>query len=474
LEQTTTAAEFYENAPCGLILTTADDIVTMVNATFLEWSGFARDEVVGSDFHSLLDTGSQAFYATSFQADLWARGSMSEVAFRLLRADGTPAPILLNASLAPAPEGERGAVRLAVFDSTVRHDYEREMLSAKRLAERSESSIRVLQEASALFLAASTEQELAAAVATSAREAFDAFDSAVVMYGDDGRLIVVEGEHLEPTLVGLSGALPTKVAELASSRAVAVTSLDEAYRLSTRAGDLLRSVRAEAYSAIAIVDGETILGAVVCLFGRPRTLDEHQMALYRALARQAGLVLARIRLQRELENLARHDHLTGLANRSVLEDRLSHVLAVSRRSGTPTALIFVDLDDFKRINDELGHGMGDYVLKTVAGRIGCAVRDVDTVARFGGDEFVVLLESADQSAALAVAERITEQIRRPIVDLPADFAVTASAGVAVYLPQSSSDESGDLLVQRADAAMYEAKRAGADRITLAVVEAPAA
>jgi diguanylate cyclase (GGDEF)-like protein/PAS domain S-box-containing protein len=456
--------DLFEHAPCGLLLTTADDIITRVNATFLEWTGYRRRDVIGRDFHGLLDPGSQAFYGTRYQADLWGREEMKEVAFQLVRADGSQMPILANARLVTSAVGERDGVRLAIFDSTARHDYERQMLEAKRQAETSEASLRVLQDASALFLGAMDETELADALGATARDAFAASDVAVVLY-EQGDYRAVHGEHLMPMLTALQAELPEKSAEVFHASMSTVSSLDDAYRLSTRAGDLLRASRAEAFTAVPIRAGDTVLGVLVCLFGRPRTFDQRSTDLHNALARQAGLVLSRVQLQAALERQAMHDHLTGLANRNLLDERVSHALAMARRGHEPVALIFTDLDGFKRINDDLGHRVGDGVLQTIARRMSGVVRDIDLVGRFGGDEFLVVCENTDGAAALLVSERLCAEISKPIEGLPAGYSVTASVGIAVS--SSENEESGDSLILRADAAMYESKRSGGDRSTLA-------
>jgi len=458
--------DLFEHAPCGLLLTTADDVITRVNATFLEWTGYRRQDLIGRDFHGLLDPGSRAFYGTRYQADLWGREEMKEVAFELVRADGSQMPILANARLVTSALGEREGVRLAIFDSTARRDYERQMLEAKRQAETSEASLRVLQEASAMFLGASDETELADALAASARDAFAASDVAVVFY-DQGGYRAVHGEHLMPMLTALQAELPEKSAEVFRSELSTVSSLDDAYRLSTRAGDLLRAARAEAFTAVPIRDGDTVLGVLICLFGRPRTFDQRSTDLHNALARQAGLVLSRVQLQAALERQAMHDPLTGLANRNMLDERISHALAMARRSHEPVAVIFTDLDGFKRINDDLGHRVGDYVLQTIAKRMGGTVRDIDLVGRFGGDEFLVLCENTHGEGALLITERLCAEIRQPIDDLPEGYAVSASVGIAVFAPDHSPEESSDSLILRADAAMYASKRAGGDRATLA-------
>jgi diguanylate cyclase (GGDEF)-like protein len=122
------------------------------------------------------------------------------------------------------------------------------------------------------------------------------------------------------------------------------------------------------------------------------------------------------RSEERLHHLAFHDPLTGLPNRRLFVDHLGHALKLTRRQGNRVAVLFMDLDQFKVVNDSLGHEVGDLLLTVVAQRLGRCLRPEDTLARFGGDEFVVLLEAVgDPAEAVRVAERITEELRRPFV-----------------------------------------------------------
>jgi diguanylate cyclase (GGDEF)-like protein/PAS domain S-box-containing protein len=166
----------------------------------------------------------------------------------------------------------------------------------------------------------------------------------------------------------------------------------------------------------------------------------------------------RKRLESKLIHDALHDPLTGLANRVLLRDHLERALARNRRSPRTAALLFVDLDDFKQVNDSFGHAAGDQILVQVAGRLADAARADDVVARQSGDEFAMLLDGIDDDrAATAAAERILRELRRPIQLGGRSIVVGGSIGVAVASDRSTTAE--DLLVQ-ADAAMYAAKGLG--------------
>lgn len=170
-----------------------------------------------------------------------------------------------------------------------------------------------------------------------------------------------------------------------------------------------------------------------------------------------------------IEQLAHFDALTGLANRSLLDDRLSRLVAASRRNASPLSVLLFDLDGFKGVNDTLGHAAGDALLAEVARRaLGC-VRDSDTVGRLGGDEFLVLLPDTDREGARSVAQKILEAVARPFDLAAGRVSVSASVGGS-FLPESAGDADG--LVQSADRALYESKRLGRDRYSEAPLPGP--
>jgi diguanylate cyclase (GGDEF)-like protein len=181
----------------------------------------------------------------------------------------------------------------------------------------------------------------------------------------------------------------------------------------------------------------------------------------------------------QILQLSLHDPLTQLANRALLHDRLALTLAANRRSSCHGALLFIDLDNFKPVNDLYGHHAGDLVLIEVANRLNCSVRLVDTVARLGGDEFVVLITELKQdqvmakSYALAIAEEIRLSLAQPyVLQLQGDHEeahivehhCTASIGVVLF---DGNIGSGDEILEHADKAMYQAKEAGRNRIEFA-------
>ncbi len=169
-------------------------------------------------------------------------------------------------------------------------------------------------------------------------------------------------------------------------------------------------------------------------------------------------VSERVRYEEQLERQANYDSLTGLPNRNLFNDRLAQAILQARRSGSEFGLVLVDLDQLKRINDSLGHDIGDRVIVAAGRRIAEALRTGDTVARLGGDEFVVLLQGpTDEQTATTVATRLLNFVGTPIRIEAHEFSLTASLGIALY-PRDGSD--GATLLRNADAALYSAKEEG--------------
>jgi diguanylate cyclase (GGDEF)-like protein len=165
----------------------------------------------------------------------------------------------------------------------------------------------------------------------------------------------------------------------------------------------------------------------------------------------------RVLLHQQLSAQATHDSLTGMPNRLLLFDRMEHALRATARTGQRLAVLFVDLDGFKTVNDRLGHQAGDEVLVLVAQRIGEAVREADTVARLGGDEFVILCEKVSEPGQpVEIAQRVIAALSRPFVVGAGAASISASVGIS---EAGGSDGPSELLM-RADQAMYASKQRG--------------
>ncbi|MEK6671174.1 MAG: GGDEF domain-containing response regulator [Nitrospirota bacterium] len=176
------------------------------------------------------------------------------------------------------------------------------------------------------------------------------------------------------------------------------------------------------------------------------------------LARAIRYAIERKRFEEHLTYLAQYDHLTGLVNRILFRDRLVQATARSKRMQQMIGLMLLDLDRFKLVNDTFGHDMGDELLKAVSERLKTCVREVDTVARMGGDEFTIILEGvSSEQNVLVVAKRITESIATPFELKGHCISIGISIGITIY-PQD--DHPVDELLKHADTAMYQAKQQG--------------
>jgi diguanylate cyclase (GGDEF)-like protein len=205
-------------------------------------------------------------------------------------------------------------------------------------------------------------------------------------------------------------------------------------------------------------DGRVIGSLILSSFRQGRVFSRAEQDMLLSFAEHASLALTDARRVDAMLHQALHDALTGLPNRALFTDRLQHALTQGRRRGTGCAVIFLDLDRFKTVNDSLGHAAGDELLIAVARRIDDSLRSADTAARLGGDEFAVLLEDlADAQEAAIVAQRITEALRTPLVLQGREMFVSASVGIACGRDGASE------LLRKADVAMYRAKAQGKGR-----------
>ena len=379
--------------------------------------------------------------------------------------------------VAPIVSGMRTFGRLAVLEKgrVFRPHERRSLLSYARLAAAALDSATAVAEARRQAGTASTllrlstalgqvmtSDEMATVLARAVPEVIDC-DRAVVVLADQrsGRSRIA-GAYGYPTAV--HERLVTTEFDLPPSAPpghVEILRFDEADE--PIATELMRASGSVAAALVPmVVDGVTAGQVVAAVTERPERLAHtadledrlRGIASLGAAAARNGMLVDTIRHQ------ATHDALTDLPNRVLILDRLSQLLKRRRRGGRPTAVLFLDLDGFKDVNDTLGHEAGDRLLQATAQRLRKAVREADTVGRLGGDEFVVVVDGDEAGPTPeAVAERILAQLRQPFpLDDGRSLTVTASIGIAV----GAVGEAGDLL-RDADVALYEAKAAGKSR-----------
>ncbi len=204
-------------------------------------------------------------------------------------------------------------------------------------------------------------------------------------------------------------------------------------------------------------------GTVVVAIPTPAPIDDTVARLAATLVAHAGTTIENVSLMHELVRRAGTDPLTGVANRRRFMEQAGREVARSRRRSSPYSVLMVDIDHFKRVNDEHGHGVGDEVLQVVAARMSAALREADLLARYGGEEFIILLPDATPSSATEAAERIRTLF--DVVPIQTDagpLSVTVSVGVALGLEHDLDD-----VIERSDQALYEAKESGRNRVVTA-------
>jgi diguanylate cyclase (GGDEF)-like protein len=211
-------------------------------------------------------------------------------------------------------------------------------------------------------------------------------------------------------------------------------------------------------AAIILIKGKGDPYGVIGVASRTlREFTSQDVNFMQAIANVLANAIERRTAEDRVQHEALHDPLTGLPNRNLFLDRLKHALAQASRRGTALAVLFLDLDQFKRVNDSLGHAAGDELLASVAPRLEQALRPGDTVARFGGDEFAILAEDiGDERGATRIAERLAEGLTRPFVVRQREHFVSASTGISI----GSGGEAPEALIRDADAALYRAKDRG--------------
>jgi diguanylate cyclase (GGDEF)-like protein len=258
--------------------------------------------------------------------------------------------------------------------------------------------------------------------------------------------------------------MPRDLAVDRLARHVLIT--DEPLRLDARSGRLdpagqarLAELGGGSALLVPLSTGGRVVGmAELASRSDGRHFHAGEIAWLRTMANQAAGALENASLVRQLRDAAETDTVTGVYSHRHLQDRIRQETARAARSGSPLSVLMVDLDDFKRVNDDYGHQAGDRVLRAIAGALRAAVRTSDVVARYGGDEFVVLMPDTDGAEAARVAQRAAEAVAakaHPMTD-GTEVHVTCSAGLALY-PRDGN--SARRLLRSADAAMYTHKRA---------------
>jgi diguanylate cyclase (GGDEF)-like protein len=353
-----------------------------------------------------------------------------------------------------------GRRTLALFDATDRWAFENELQSEHSLAQRTQKRLELVINASIAFTEAASEAELAYVLAETAASAYAAEQSVVYLLDGENAFRRIAGTN---PFDEFSDVTELTRQALVLRTVVKVSGVEAAAALSPSIAEAFTATGVQAIIVAPIRLPDQLLGVLGVFFHHPRQFDEQASPLADALAGQAARAMSSIRLQRRLEHAAMHDETTGLPNRRFLEDRTSRAHS---RNDTVRAVLFVDLDGFKAVNDAMGHQAGDALLSEVAERLRATVRDSDLVARYGGDEFVVVCDVASEAAVGDLADRILDSIGSRYSMLPPELSIGASIGISV-IPSASAPGEFDRLLRAADQAMYRAKNAGGNQVVFA-------
>jgi diguanylate cyclase (GGDEF)-like protein/PAS domain S-box-containing protein len=407
----------FDHAAIGMTLMDADGILQRVNAAFGHMVGFSPDQLTGTPVRRLIHPDDLEHDEVAVAAMKRGDKDLYRAEKRYLRADGTTMWATVSLSVLRGPDGSAEQFISQVVDVTERHAAEAALAASERRFR---------------SLAASSPTGIFSALADGRMTYVNERFAELFELAEDERdgLAWVPRIHPEDRAVLLEKALEA-------------TGLEQPFHAETRVLRRAGDVRWLRLSVAPVAEeGDGPLHYV----GTIEDVTDHRRA------------------SAELTHLALHDTLTGLPNRALFLDRLTHALARARRRGTGVGVLFLDLDRFKVVNDSLGHAAGDRLLVDVAARLSEGLRPSDTLARFGGDELTVLCEDLNGlEDAHLVAQRLLERFGEPFVLPEGEVFLEASVGIAL---SAGGGERPEDLIRDADAAMYRAKERGKARVEI--------
>ncbi|WP_214466092.1 diguanylate cyclase [Microbacterium flavescens] len=426
--------------PVGIVHLDHNGEIVKANPWFSEWAGVPAEALAGRRVDEFLVHANEDLLTLDDARGPWV----------MVHAQDPDRAVMATRHRRPDED------LLVMAEASDRFRALRDLRRRYSLADRTRTRLELVMDSSIAFSTATNEDRLAQILADTTARAYRAEESTVYLHQPDGTSVIAAGYD------GLEGrfdaeALIAMVS--APRRIIKVVDEDEAERLVPGLGAAMRAASVRAFIAAPLHHEEIDFGAFVSWFHHDRLFDDEASTLAEALAGQAAQSLATLRLQARLAHAATHDDVTGLPNRRLLEAEMEEVMR-----SVHCAALFIDLDDFKSINDRLGHHVGDRMLREAGQRLASAVRSADLVARYGGDEFVVLCDVTDTGGATEIAERILGVLRGEHAGAPTRPALRASIGIAVA---RSAEELPSELLRRADVAMYHAKSAGGDRFVIA-------
>lgn len=399
--------DLYDQAPCGYHSVNRDGLIIRMNRTELEWLGYESDEVIGKKkITDLMTPASRATMQVNFPR-LLETGLMRDVELEMVRKNGSVLPVMLNASGVYDEDGNFVRSRSTLFDMT-------ELVEAQKK----------LRQAAAVF---------------------EHTNDAILITDSAGTIVAVNNAFTR-----ITGYTPEEVIGKTPRLLKSDMHDEQFYRDMWQTLDATGTWQGEIHDRrksgeffpvweciTAVRDESGNVSDYISVFSDITTIKDTENKLMR---------------------LAYHDALTGLPNRLLFNDRVEQMLARAKRHGSRVALLLLDLDRFKLINDTLGHAAGDELLQVIATRLQQSIRKEDTVARLGGDEFAIVSAQAEPLAdAALLAQKVVSLIAQPVVIAGQALTISASVGIGMF-PEDASDPA--TLAKCADMAMYGAKQSG--------------
>jgi diguanylate cyclase (GGDEF)-like protein/PAS domain S-box-containing protein len=441
--------DLFENAVDIIYAHDLEGNLTELNKAGERLTGFRREEALRMKIQDMLDPKSRELVMEMIRRELGG-GQRSILEVGLITKDGRRLALEVGTQLvfrAGVPVAVQGIAR----DITERKRFEALERDRNRVLELTAGNVpldRILGGLCGLIEGQCPELRCAAVVWRNGRLALGAAPNLPAGF---------EESWAAPDISGAAGAYAAQFDESGPVR----MALDVEPALRSH-GDLLSGAGLRTCWVLPILSGDgKRLGAILLYAQEDWAPGPSQLQVLRAGQRLATVAIEHVQLTDQLAYQARHDSLTGLPNRFLFNERLEQALHNARRHNWLLAVLFLDLDRFKEINDTLGHPMGDLTLGQVARRLEAALRKSDSLARLGGDEFgLVLTEPSDAQDALRVARKLLDALEGPFTVLAREIFLTASIGISLY-PRDGQD--GATLERKADAAMYRAKNRGRNR-----------
>ena len=459
--------DLYNNAPCGYHSLDVDGLIVRMNNTELAWLGYTRDEVVGKmNFQSLLTPDSLRTFQQNYP-DFKMHDEVKNLDYEFIRKDGTLIPVLLSATAVRDSNGAFVMTRSIVFDITERRE-------AEQIQNRLNRALRLLSNCNMALVHAEDEHKLLQDICQLIVQT-GGYMMVWVGYAEQDEEKTVrpvaqfgyEHGYLEKVNITWAdterGRGPTGTAIRTGVTEVNQDYLTNPKMLPWRDAAIQRGYHSSI--ALPMPGKKHILGALTIYSQDAHAFSPEEVKLLEELASDLafGIETARMRAEgkaaeERLVFLAQHDPLTHLPNYLLLRDRYDQAVTIAQRDGSKVAMLFLDLDNFKHINDGLGHKFGDQVLLQVVERLKDCIGDTATISRQGGDEFVVLLGDVhDANEVGDVAQKIIDAFIDAFVIDGYTISTSFSVGISLFPDDGIEFET---LFKRADTALYQAKDSG--------------